>query len=585
MAVRSLTRGATSRRTAVVRVVLGAVVISALLVASAGAQVLFNWSQPYTVSSVGVVGTMACPSTTVCAVTQNSTSAPLTSLVTFSPAAPGGASVDSNFESNLGSPSTLEGVACASSTQCTAIDYSGYALTFNPASPGSPTPLNLNTSQTFNVSCPATNECVVMAFGEAEQTFDPNGPAPTTSRTVVDANFIDDMTCPSTTQCTVVDDGGDEVTFNPLNPGSPTPVNIDSTRTVDGIACISTSECVAVDTSGYEVTFDPQDATPSSQTPALVGTGGVELFAVACSSASQCTAVDNVDAAIAFEPSSPESLVASNINSGQALRDIACPSVAECVAGGTGGDNIVSVEVGFEPVPELVTSDPPTISGATQAGSLLSEAHGNWLNEPTGYGYQWEQCNGSGANCAAIAGATGQAYVPTTAEIGSTLRVSETASNPAGSSSVATSEPTAAIAADARLTSAKTNGDKATVIVSCAGAVACPLTLVLQSTETLQGKKLIAVSAHVHKSHKHSLTVTLDSTTTTVPAGTSKSVTLKLNATGQSLLAKKHSLPAMLRIAEITTVPTTQTVAARSLTFKPADKHRPKTKAKHMPRS
>jgi hypothetical protein len=579
MAARSLTRRAKRRRGALLRWFLGAVAVSVVFAASAAAQVEFNWSQPYTVSSSGEIDSLACASTSACAATQDDLGGPLTSLLTLNPAVPGGASVDSSFESNVGSPAGLEGVACASSTQCTAIDYNGYALTFNPASPGAPMPLNLNTGQTFTVSCPTTNECVVVTQ-DAEQTFDPNGPAPTSSPTVVDSvNIIDDIACPSTTQCTVVGTGGDEVTFDPLSPGSPTPVDFDSTRTVDAIACISTSECVAVDTAGYEVTFDPQNATASSQNPALVGSGGVELLAVACSSASQCTAVDNGGSEIAFEPGTPESLVAGNVNSGEELHDIACPSVTECVTGGAGANTTGTVEVGFEPVPEFVTSGPPTISGVAQAGSLLSEAHGNWLNEPTGYTYQWEQCDASGANCTAIAGATGQTYLPATLEIGSTLRVSETASNPAGGSGAAAiSAPTAAIAANARLTSTKTSGDHATVTVTCSGAEACPLTMILQSSETLQGKKLIAVSARLHKKHRHSQTVTVGSTTTTVPASTSESVTVKLNGTGRSLLAKKHSLPALLTTSEVTTASVTSVVATRSLTFKTAKKHhhRPK---------
>src|SRR5205823_6099560 len=52
------------------------------------------------------------------------------------------------------------------------------------------------------------------------------------------------------------------------------------------------------------------------------------------------------------------------------------------------------------PPPPSNTS-PPTISGTAQQGQTLTEGHGTWTNNPTSYEYQWLQCDGSGANCAA----------------------------------------------------------------------------------------------------------------------------------------------------------------------------------------
>jgi hypothetical protein len=41
---------------------------------------------------------------------------------------------------------------------------------------------------------------------------------------------------------------------------------------------------------------------------------------------------------------------------------------------------------------------PPSISGEARQGLTLTEAHGQWLNEPTSYSYQWQQCDGYGAD-------------------------------------------------------------------------------------------------------------------------------------------------------------------------------------------
>jgi hypothetical protein len=92
---------------------------------------------------------------------------------------------------------------------------------------------------------------------------------------------------------------------------------------------------------------------------------------------------------------------------------------------------------------------PPTISGTAQQGQTLTESHGSWTNNPTSYEYQWLQCDGSGANCATIAGATSQTYVPVAEDVGHTIRVQEIASNAGGSSGPATSEVTAAVLPEA----------------------------------------------------------------------------------------------------------------------------------------
>jgi streptogramin lyase len=59
---------------------------------------------------------------------------------------------------------------------------------------------------------------------------------------------------------------------------------------------------------------------------------------------------------------------------------------------------------------------------------------GTWLNEPTGYTYQWERCNATGGECVSIAGATSATYTPVEADVGHTLVVAVTAKNSAGAS-------------------------------------------------------------------------------------------------------------------------------------------------------
>jgi hypothetical protein len=90
---------------------------------------------------------------------------------------------------------------------------------------------------------------------------------------------------------------------------------------------------------------------------------------------------------------------------------------------------------------------PPTIGGTAIEGQVLSESHGGWNNKPTSYAYQWQRCNPAGSDCQAIAGATAQSYTLTTADVGSTVRVQETASNSEGASTPDASAATAVVQA------------------------------------------------------------------------------------------------------------------------------------------
>ena len=92
-----------------------------------------------------------------------------------------------------------------------------------------------------------------------------------------------------------------------------------------------------------------------------------------------------------------------------------------------------------------MSTSPPTISGTAEQSQTLAEQHGSWTDSPTGYSYQWQSCGSAGNNCQAIEGATAQTYTLTSADVGSTIRVQETASNTGGSSSPATSAATAVI--------------------------------------------------------------------------------------------------------------------------------------------
>jgi hypothetical protein len=98
------------------------------------------------------------------------------------------------------------------------------------------------------------------------------------------------------------------------------------------------------------------------------------------------------------------------------------------------------------PSPPSATSA-PTISGTPQQGQTLSASTGSWSGTtPISYAYQWQRCNSSGGSCTPVAGATASSYLLVSADVGSTMRVSVTGSNSAGSAT-ASSAATAVVGA------------------------------------------------------------------------------------------------------------------------------------------
>jgi hypothetical protein len=86
----------------------------------------------------------------------------------------------------------------------------------------------------------------------------------------------------------------------------------------------------------------------------------------------------------------------------------------------------------------------PTISGAAQEGQTIATTNGGWSGSPTSYAYAWSKCDPNGASCSAISGATSATYVPTSTDVGQTLRSTVTATNGDGSAQ-ATSAPSAVV--------------------------------------------------------------------------------------------------------------------------------------------
>jgi hypothetical protein len=83
-------------------------------------------------------------------------------------------------------------------------------------------------------------------------------------------------------------------------------------------------------------------------------------------------------------------------------------------------------------------SVPPEIDGdVSAAGKVLTLSNGDWTESPTSFAYQWQRCDGGGASCVAIDGATANTYTTQSADLGHVLGAVVTATNGYGSTAQA----------------------------------------------------------------------------------------------------------------------------------------------------
>jgi hypothetical protein len=111
------------------------------------------------------------------------------------------------------------------------------------------------------------------------------------------------------------------------------------------------------------------------------------------------------------------------------------------VAGADAGKALTEAKARLVTGFTVASTAPPTISGTPAQGQTLTVDEGTWTGAPASYTYVWQRCDSVGTNCAPIAGATANTYVPTAGDSGSTLDVVVTGQNTV-SSAPATSPAT-----------------------------------------------------------------------------------------------------------------------------------------------
>jgi hypothetical protein len=133
----------------------------------------------------------------------------------------------------------------------------------------------------------------------------------------------------------------------------------------------------------------------------------------------------------------------------------------------------------------------PSINGSDAIGQILQASPGAWSGTvPLAYGYQWQRCDSSGSACVGLAGATGNSFALTPADLGATMRVLVSASNSAGTT-IAASQPTAQVTSGSKTSTftGTLNKNLSSVsfpVTSSGGAFNGQLTFAKASTMTIE---------------------------------------------------------------------------------------------------
>ncbi len=239
----------------------------------------------------------------------------------------------------------LSQLACASASQCTAVEPNGTAVTFAPTGAGAVTTTRpMRSTGTHAIVCPSTASCAEADGTGHVAVFAPRRTsAKAATFTVAGAQGQTTVACPSAHECVAETFHGSAV-FDPAHPGSPTttPFTANGMGGYATLSCPSSRLCVGTNgTDGTLYSYAPH-AAASAKTQIL--TPAPEIGPLDCTSRSFCvalaaSAVDHVANAgyITFDPSSPGHPTAKHL-AGSSLDFLTCASATLCAgAGGIGG--------------------------------------------------------------------------------------------------------------------------------------------------------------------------------------------------------------------------------------------------------
>jgi hypothetical protein len=469
----------------------------------------------------------------------------------------------------------LKGVSCSSASQCVAVDAAGDVLTStNPA--GGESAWHARTvdlGELLAVSCASESLCVAVdSSGHALSSADPTASNATWSVTPIDAGErLVAVSCAPSSLCVAVDDRGDvEASDHPTAPLPEWngPSGIDSAA-LTGVSCLPGGLCVAVDAAGDLVSA----RVPAPATTTLAATEATSSSAVL---AGEVNPNDALLGACLFEYATGAAggpytaavpCSTTPVANGGAQRVAAqltglAPNTAyryRVVAASSAGSGFGAEAVLTTSASSLVTvvTPAPSITGTPAVGQRLTCHAGAPSGASVRLSYEWLR------DLIAIPGSTGSAYTVTGQDSGHHLQCQVTATDGGGSATAKSAFVTIplggvpASAGETTVGKATFSRGRVSVPITCSPRASggCEVSVRLQASETLSGRRVVAVAARaVRRVHGDSaalrhVTITLTSVRVHIQAGAHATVSALLSATARRLLAAHRRFSAYLYVS------------------------------------
>jgi photosystem II stability/assembly factor-like uncharacterized protein len=273
---------------------------------------------------------VACATTTQCLVVGNKAGAGTNGVVLAT--TDGGSSWATH---NSGTANNLTAVACADESTCWAVGQNGTILktttagaTWSPQTSGTTTQLN-------GISCPSTTTCFAVGNKDgkgtdAEILATTDGGASWIEQAAVTTNNLNEVACVSGSVCRAVGQSG--TILATADAGATWTVQASgTTQALSGVTCASVTSCHAVGAAGTIV------ATNDGSTWSAQASGKtVALNAVACVDAGTCRSVGATGTIIATTDGG-SNWVSETSGTNAALRGVSCISTTSCWAVGNNG--------------------------------------------------------------------------------------------------------------------------------------------------------------------------------------------------------------------------------------------------------
>jgi hypothetical protein len=529
-----------------------------------------SWSGSSIDGNVAITG-VSCPSASLCVAVDDAGDV----LTSTSPGSGGWHATNVDARG-------LRAVSCAPSPlSCVAVDDAGDVLASSePTNGGSWHAQTVAFGELLGASCTSLASVVagtpgvlcaaVEAGGDVLASEDPLASPATWNLTPIDlGQSFAAVSCASSGLCVAVDGHGRAIASD--HPAGVSPgwvsTGIDNGRAIAGVACLAGGFCLAVDGAGHSLSARVRAPEATTVAPPTEVTSGSALAVGEVNPddavLAACTFEYGAAGAALFTQSVPCSATpAANGGSQRVSARLTglAPNtayryrvVATSPAGTNAGGEVVFTTAA-SPLVTIVTPN-PSIVGTPAVGQRLACHPGT----PAGVtlGYVWLR------DVLAIAGATGSTYTVTGQDSGHHLQCQVTASDAGGNATARSAFVTIPIggvpasAGETTVGTAAFRGGRVGVPVTCSSRASggCEVTVRLQASETLSGRRIVAVAARAaHRARagrasvRH-VTITLASARVHIAAGAHVTVSATLSAAAKRLLAARRRFSAYLYVS------------------------------------